>query len=207
MTDRQLRDEVMTLFLAGHETTALTLSWAWYAITQHPEVQRKLQEEVDRVLGDRPCTMDDVPQLKYAEHILLETFRLYPPAYIIGREAIEPCEIGGYPIEKGMTVLMAQWSMHRDPRFWDDPLEFRPERWENDLQKRLPRIVYFPFGGGPRTCIGNTFAMLEATMVLATLIQRFQFTAVPGLTVAPKATFTLKPNQPLRMIVTPRKKS
>jgi cytochrome P450 len=205
MTDKQLRDEAMTLFLAGHETTALTLSWTWYLLATHPEAASKLAEEVDRVLAGRPPTSDDQPQLKYAESIILEAMRLYPPAYVIGREALVDCEIGGYFTPRGMSIMMPQWSVHRDPRFYDDPESFSPERWLGGLAARLPRQAYFPFGGGPRVCIGNGFAMLETILILAVLAQHYRFTILPGLVVPPLPAFTLRPGQGIVSTLTPRK--
>lgn len=201
MTDRQLRDEVMTLFLAGHETTAQMLSWTWRALAQNPRILEKLQNEIEREVGDRPPTPADPARMPYLEQVLLEALRLYPSAYLIGREAIENCEIGGYDIPRGMTIWTCQWTMHRDPRFWDDPLEFRPERWESDPLAKQPRIIYFPFGAGPRVCIGNTFAMLEAGLILITLMQQVRIQLNPGQNIKPIAAFTLRPNGPIRFTV------
>jgi cytochrome P450 len=134
-----------------------------------------------------------LPRLRYAEAAILESMRLYPPAYVLGREAVRDCEVCGYQVPAGMTLLMSQWVLHRDPRFFDRPEEFRPERWAEGLLQRLPKLVYFPFGAGPRQCIGNTFAMMETVLVLATLAQRFRFTLVPGHPVVPWPTFTLRP--------------
>lgn len=193
MTDRQVRDEAMTLFLAGHETTALALSWAWYLLAQHPDAEAKLAAEVREVVGDRDPTVDDCPRLKYAEMVALEAMRLYPPAYVVGREALVDCAIGGYRIPRGTTVLMSQWVVQRDPQYFAEPEQFRPERWGEDALRNLPKFAYFPFGGGPRLCIGNTFAMMELVLVLAVLAQRFHFRLQPGAIVTPQPTFTLRP--------------
>ena len=193
MTDQQLRDEAMTLFLAGHETTALVLSWTWYLLGQHAEVEQRLAEEVRTVLQGRPPTLEDVPRLPYLEQVVLEVMRLYSPAYLIGREALEDCEIGGYRVPRGTTIFMPQWVVHRDPRFFADPESFRPERWTAAFQKQLPKFAYFPFGGGPRLCIGNTFAMTEMVLVLALIAQSYRFTLRPGQVVEPWPTFTLRP--------------
>jgi cytochrome P450 len=193
MTDKQLRDEAMTLFLAGHETTALALSWTWALLGSHPEAEAQLHAEVDAVLAGREPTVDDLPRLRFTEAVLLEALRLYPPAYVIGREAADDCEVAGYPVPRGMTFLMSQWVVHRDERFFEAADQFRPQRWLGDLPHRLPKYAYFPFGGGPRLCIGNTFAMLEAVLVLATLAGRLHFRLAPGHTVAPWPTFTLRP--------------
>jgi cytochrome P450 len=204
MTDRQVRDEAMTLFLAGHETTALTLSWTWYLLARHPQVEVKLLEELGAVLPDRLPVFEDVGKMRYAEAILLEAMRLYPPAYTIGREALEDTTLGGYPVRKGTTVLMSQWVVQRDPRFFDDPDEFRPERWLGDAAKKIPKFAYFPFGGGPRLCVGNTFALMEMALVLATLAPRYRFTVEPGVDVQPVPAFTLHPVPGIPAVITPR---
>src|SRR5467141_561496 len=193
MTDRQLRDEAITLFLAGHETTASTLSWTWWMLAQNPTVEAKLHAELDAVLGDRVPSLDDLPRLAYAGHVITESLRLYPAAWGMARLAVEDHEIAGYPVTKGMGVAMAQWVVHRDPRWYDAPEEFRPERWEDDLLKRLPRFAYFPFGGGPRQCIGNAFALMEASLILATVAQKFLFQLFANHPVAPLASITLRP--------------
>jgi cytochrome P450 len=201
MTDRQLRDEAMTLFLAGHETTALALTWTGYLLAQHPGAAAKLRAELQAVLGGRPPAVADLPRLAYAERVVLESMRLYPPAYAIGREAAAPCEVLGYPVPAGTTVFMSQWVMHRDPRFWHDPEKFDPDRWEGGLAQRLPRFAYFPFGGGPRLCIGNHFAMMEAVLVLATMAQRFRLTLVPGHPVVPWPSMTLRPRHGIQVVL------
>ena len=155
MTDVQLRDEAMTLFLAGHETTALTLSWTWYLLAQHPEVEEKLAAEWANVLGGRLPTPDDIPRLRYTEHVIQEAMRVYPPVYLIGREPVSDVELGGYRVRRGTTVFMSQWVSHRDPKYFDDPEAFRPERWADGLARRLPKYAYYPFGGGPRVCLAT----------------------------------------------------
>ena len=197
MTDQQLRDEAMTLFLAGHETTALALSWGWYLLAQHAEVVKKLEAELSQVLDGRAPTVADLPNLLYTEMVVQEIMRVYPPAYAIGRQSIRPCTIGGYPVPAGATVLMCQWVVHRDPRYFEDPERFYPERWTDDLARRLPRYAYFPFGGGQRVCIGNTFALMELPLVLATIAQRFRFSRPPGPPVLPKPQLTLQPDRPI----------
>jgi cytochrome P450 len=204
MTDRQVRDEAMTLFLAGHETTALALSWAWYLLGQHPEVEAKLAAEVESVVGSRDPTVDDCPRLKYAEMIALEAMRLYPPAYVVGREALADCVVGGFHVPRGTTLLMSQWVMQRDPRYFADPAAFRPERWSDDAARSLPKFAYFPFGGGPRLCIGNTFAMLEMVLALAAIAQRYHFRIPPGTHVNPVPTFTLRPAGGVPAEIVPR---
>jgi len=205
MTDRQLRDETITLFLAGHETTASTLSWTWWLLAQNPAVEKKLHSELDAVLGVRAPTFDDMPKLVYTGHVITESLRLYPAAWGMARLADEDHEIAGYPVAKGMGVAMAQWVVHRDPRWYDAPEEFRPERWENDLMKRLPKFAYFPFGGGPRQCIGNAFALMEAALILATIARKFRLRLVAGHPVVPLASITLRPRHGVRVTLESRK--
>ncbi len=193
MSDRQLRDEVMTMFLAGHETTANLLSWTWYLLARHPQIEARLHSEIDRVLAGRLPTAVDVPQLVCTERVILETLRLYPPAFVIGREAIGPCTLGGYRLAAGTTILMSQWVVHRDGRWHDEPLRFNPDRWAPEIAERLPKYAYFPFGGGPRICIGNRFAMLEAVLLVATMAQQVRFNFQDGPDVVPWPAITLRP--------------
>src|SRR5688572_203426 len=188
MSDKQLRDEAITLLLAGHETTAIALSWTFYLLSRHPEVDAALNRELTRVLGDRAPTPADLPELRYTEHVILESMRLFPPAYGIGREALADCEIGGYHVPAGTTVFMMSYVLHRDPRWFDDPHAFRPERWQDGLAERLPRHAYMPFGGGPRICIGNNFAMMEAVLLLASIARRYKLAAVSNEEVQPFPT-------------------
>ena len=204
MSDTELRDELMTLFLAGHETTALTLSYTFYLLAQNPEVQTALEAELDRVLGERPPTMADVSRLPYTEAVIKESMRLYSPAWTIGREALEDCEIGGFPIKKGSQLLMAQWVVHRDPRFWTDPDRFDPARWGEEKTKNLPRCAYFPFGDGPRVCIGTSFAMMEAVLILAAIAKRFRLELVPGQKLRLVPSITIRPRDGIKMTVHPR---
>jgi cytochrome P450 len=199
MTPKQLRDETMTLFLAGHETTAQTLAWTWYMLAQNPSVEARLQEELRTVLGGKLPEGTDLMRLPYLHAMVNEILRLYPPAYIVARTSIERCQIGGYDFPAGTTFLMSQWVMHRDPRYFEEPDEFRPERWLDGLADRLPAGAYFPFGDGPRRCIGQGFAMLEASLVIATLVQRFRFSLVPGEVVVPEPLVTLRPRNGIRM--------
>jgi cytochrome P450 len=201
MTDRQLRDEAMTLFLAGHDTTSLTLSWGWYLLAQNPDVYDALQAEVCGVLAGRSPTPADLPRLPYTERVVLEIMRLYPAAYMLGRQAVAACELGGYHLPAKATVLMSQWLLHRDARWFTEPERFHPDRWADGLAKRLPKFAYFPFGGGPRQCIGNSFAMMEAVLVLATLAQRCRFTLVPGPPIRPAPGLTLKPSRGIEAVV------
>ena len=204
MTDRQLRDEVMTLFLAGHETTALALSWTWYLLSQHPEAEIKLSTELDTVLGGRSPRVEDLPELKYAEAIVKESMRLYPPAWAFGRQATQDCEIAGYEVPKGRQLYFFPWVTHRDPRYFDNPEEFCPERWADDRAKQLPRYAYFPFSGGPRVCIGSAFAMMESVLVLATVAQKFRLKLAEGQVVEPWPVFTLRPKYGIKMVIEKR---
>jgi cytochrome P450 len=193
MTDRQLRDEVMTLFLAGHETTALALTWAWYLLALNPEAEEKLHAELSEVLNGRAPTVEDLAALRYCEWVVKESMRLYPPAYAVGREAVRDCEVGGYRIPAGMQVFAFQWVVQRDARWFDEPAEFRPERWRDEVASRLPKFAYFPFGGGPRQCIGNSFALMEAVLILATVAQRFRLRLVPEPKVELLPAMSLRP--------------
>ena len=199
MTNRQVRDEVMTLFMAGHETTAVALSWTWYLLAHHPEVDAKLAEELRAVVGDRTPAVTDVPHLTYAAMVITESMRLYPPAYAMGRQAVKPTEVAGHPVAPGLIVILPTWVVHRDPRWWKEPEVFRPERWADDLARRQPRFAYFPFGGGPHQCIGNGFATMEAILLLATIARRFRLTMVPGQRVTPTPYVTLRPEPGPRM--------
>jgi cytochrome P450 len=205
MTDKQLRDEVITLLLAGHETTALALSWSWYLLSQHPEVEAKLLEELQEVLGDRTPMVEDLPHLPYAEMVIKESMRLYPPAWGVSREAIEECEIGGYHLPAGTQLLIVLWAMHRDPRNFQDPEAFNPARWEGGLAKKVPRYAYLPFGAGPRICIGGSFAITEAILLLATIARDFQLELVPEQRrVIPQPSTTLRPRGGIRMYLRKR---
>ncbi len=199
MTPQQLHDETMTLFLAGHETTAQMLTWTWYALSEHPAAEARLHEELRAVLGGRAPEAADFARLPYLQAVMNEVLRLFPPAYIMAREVIETCELGGYEFAPGTTILFSQWVTHRDPRFYDDPDAFRPERWLDGLANRLPPGAYFPFGGGPRRCIGEGFALLEAAIVIASLAQRFRFRLVPGHPVVPEPLVTLRTRHGMRM--------
>lgn len=210
MTDRQLRDEVITLFLAGHETTALTLTYTWYLLSHHPHVLERLQDEVDAVLVDsrgraRAATADDYQDLPYTRAVIEESMRLYPPAWIIGREAVADIEIGGWTIPRGAQVLMPQCVMHRDARWFDRPDDFVPDRWlGGELADRLPRFAYFPFGGGARICIGNHFAMMEAILVVATIAQQFSLVDRSPEPLRTQPSVTLRPATPIEMEVVGR---
>jgi cytochrome P450 len=194
MSDRQLRDEAMTLFLAGHETTALALSWTWFLLATHPEVQTRLAEEVCHLLNGRDPKAEDWPKLTYATQVVQESMRLYPPVYTFGRESIADCELNGFHVPAHTTLLISQWVVHHHPNLYEEPDAFRPERWGEPAVKSLPKFAYFPFGGGPRICIGNTFAMMEMVLALATMVQRSRLTVREGEKVVAQPTFTLRPS-------------
>ena len=201
MTDKQLRDEAVTFLLAGHETTALSLSWALYLISLNPEVEKKLQEELRQVLGGRAPESADMPRLSYTERVIKEAMRLYPPGWAVARTVLKNCEIGGYQLRRGDNVVISQWCMHRDQRFFNDPLKFDPDRWSPERAQSVPKYAYFPFGAGPRGCVGQSFAMMEAILLLATIAQQFQFSVVPDHPVVPMPSVTLRPKHGIRMVL------
>jgi cytochrome P450 len=204
MTDEQLRDEAMTIFLAGHETTANALTWTWYLLSQNPDAETKLHKEIDELLAGRLPTVDDVPRLRYTEMVLAESMRLYPPAWALGRMSLGDCEIGGYQVPRRSLVLMSQYVLHRDARYFPDPLRFDPERWNAAARESRPQFSYFPFGGGPRRCIGEGFAWMEGILLIATLAQRWRMRLVPNHVVALRPVITLRPKFGMRMTVIER---
>jgi cytochrome P450 len=207
MTDRQLRDEMTTLLLAGHETTAVALTFCFYLLALNPEADARLAAELDAVLADKPPVAADIPRLRFTEWVVKETMRLYPPVPSVGREALADCEIDGYHLPKGAQIAVVPWMTHRDKRwFGDDADKFRPERWDNDLAKRLPRCAYYPFVAGPRTCIGMHYAMMEAVLVLATVASRYRLELAPGYTLKLTPSVTLRPRGGLLMILHQRQK-
>ncbi len=207
MSYKQLRDELMTIFLAGHETTANVLSWTLYLLSQHPEVDQNLYKEISDVTHGGSLTPDHFSKLTYTQNIIWESMRLYPPAYVIGRQAVENVEIGGYGLKKGDMVLMSQYVMHRNTAYFDDPDSFNPERFADNFLKTLPPYAYFPFGGGPRVCIGNHFALMEAVLALASIAKKYRLKLASGHhKVRPQPLITLRPKRGLRMIVEDRSK-
>ena len=204
MDAAQVRDEALTLFLAGHETTANALAWSWYLLALHPEIEARFHAELDAVLGDRLPGAQDVVDLPYTRQIFAESMRLYPPAWAVSRRSIEPVSIGGYPVPAGTGVLASQWVAHRDPRFFPDPLAFRPERWTEEFEAGLPKLAYFPFGGGPRLCIGMGFARMEGVLLLATIGRRWRMRLVPGQRIEPHPRITLRPKNGVRVTLTRR---
>jgi cytochrome P450 len=201
LTDAEVRDEVVTLITAGHETTANALNWLWYLLAHNPEVERRLHEEIDRALGGRLPTAADVEHLRYVEMVLLEAMRLYPPAWGIERRALRDQSIGGCVIPAGAVVLMPTFLMNRDERFFPDPLRFDPERFAPEAVAGRPRHAFLLFGAGPRQCIGNAFALIEGVLVASVLAQRWRLRLVPGQVVAAEATVTLRPKGGLPMTV------
>jgi cytochrome P450 len=204
MSDQQLRDEVMNILLAGHETTALALTWTWFLLAKHPEVENRLFTELDQVLNGRTPHAADIPNLPYTDWVLKEALRLYPPVWCLTRVALHDFEVGGYLVPAGSSLSVSQWVMHHDRRYFDEPEAFKPERWENDLARRLPACVYFPFGGGPRRCLGYSFAMTEAVLIIAALASKFRLRLVPGHPVIPWPSITLNPKYGLNMTVSRR---
>ena len=193
MSDRQLRDEVMTIYLAGHETTANALSWVWYLLSKNPDAARKVGEEVAHVLKGRPPSFEDLPALVYTRMVIDETLRLYPPVWIVTRRAVEEDEIGGCSIPEGSRLMLSPYVTHRRPEFWDNPEGFDPERFAPESDNGSQRYAYYPFGGGPRQCIGNNFARMETTLVVSAVMQRYRLDLIPGQEVKAQPRSTLGP--------------
>lgn len=192
MSDKELRDQMMSVFLAGHETTANTLAWTWFLLAQHPEVERKFHQELADVLGGRTPTAADYDKLTYTLQIVQESLRVYPAGWVLTREVDSDVEIGGYQFQKGQTMQLCQFSTHRDPKWFENPDAFIPERFAGDMLKQIPEFAYFPFGGGPRICTGYNFALLEAVLVLATVGQKYKLSLVEGTEVVPLPLVTLR---------------
>jgi len=201
MTDQQLRDEAITLILAGHETTSNALTWAFYLLSRHPDVEARLHAELDAALAGRLPTADDLPALPYTEMVLAETMRLYPPAYAIGRWTLEDHSFGPYEIPRHSIVLTSQWVMHRDARFYPDPERFDPSRWTPEARAARPKFAYFPFGGGNRVCIGEGFAWMEGILILAALAQHWRMRVVPGYRADLWPVITLRPRHGMPMLL------
>ena len=201
MSDTQLRDEVLTLLLAGHETTAVALTWTWFLLAQHPAVEHRLHQELAEVLGGRIPTIGDLPRLAYTRMVVDETLRLYPPVWYFGRKALDADEIGGYHLPAHATFYISPYTMHRHPGFWEHPETFDPQRFTPERSADRPRYAYLPFGGGPRQCIGNNFALTEAHLILAMLAQHYKLQLAPGHPVEVEGLITLRPRQGMKMIV------
>lgn len=206
MSDRELRDELITILLAGHETSAVALSWVWYVLSQYPDVEARLHSEVDRVLGGRVPIVEDLPSLVYTRCVIEETLRLYPPAWVLVRQSKGEDELGGYRLPGGSLVVIYPYVTHRHPSYWQDPERFDPERFSPEYKDCRPQFAYFPFGGGPRQCIGSSFALMEAQLVVATLAQRFSLRLVPDHPVETQPMVTLRPRYGLRMTVQARER-
>lgn len=205
MTEKQLRDEIFTLLMAGHETTANVLGWTAYLLGRHPEVDAKVHAEVRAAMAGRDrLEAADADRLPYTRMAITEAMRLYPPAWFIGRTALEDVVLGGYTVPRGASVLMSQYVMQRDARYFDEPEAYRPERWTREFLDRLPRGAFFPFSAGDRHCIGEGFAWLEALLALGTLVERWRFELVPGQDIRPSPSITLRPNAGIRMKVRAR---
>jgi cytochrome P450 len=204
MSDRQIRDEAITIFLAGHETTAVALSWTFCLLARHPEVEGKLHAELDEVLGDRLPTVEDLPRLDYTRKVLSESMRLFPPAWMIGRQAIADLELCGYDVPAGTVLLLPPFFVQRDERWWPEPRRFDPERFAREEEDTRPRYSYFPFGGGPRLCIGESFAWMEGELLLATIAQRWRPRLAPGYPTGLQPQVTLRPKAGMRMTMEPR---
>ncbi len=201
MTDREVRDACLAVFFAGHETTACLLSWTWYVLATRQDIQDKLLGELNRLAEPSAAA---VTRLPYTEAVLNEVLRLYPPAYAFGRRALRDTTVGDHLVPSGTTVLMSPWAMHRSPRYFENPEQFRPERWQDGLASRLPRFAYFPFSSGPRRCVGSAFATMEATIAIAAILPRFELSST-GASVAPAPSITLRPAGGMHLTVTPRK--
>ena len=203
-TDENLRDEMVTMLLAGHDTTALTLTYTWYLLSEHPEVEARLHAELDEVLGGERPTFDDIGDLTYTEAVLKEAMRLYPPVYTIFREPQVDVRIGGYRIPAGSAIMLSQWAVHRSERYWDSPLEFDPDRWLDERADDRPRFAYFPFGGGSRFCIGKQLSMLEARLILGTVAQQYRLEYEGESPLALRGSLTMHPKEPMTMRVVER---
>jgi len=196
---QSLRDQVITIFLAGYETVANALSWTWYLLSQNPECERRFQDEIDRELRGKTPQFDDIPRLRYVEMVFAESMRLFPPAWAMGRRARQDFRLGDYFLPAKTTVLISQFITHRDARFFPDPLRFEPERFSSEAKARRLKFTYFPFGAGARQCIGESFAWMEGILLLATLAQKWKLKLVPGHLVEPEPLITLRPKYGMRM--------
>jgi cytochrome P450 len=199
MTAQEVRDQVVTIFMAGHETTAVALTWTWYLLSQHPAAEARLQAELRAVLGGRPPKHEDIAKLPYTRMVIEEAMRLYPPAHTLSRAAMGADEVLGKRIPKGATILIVPWLLHRNPKLWENPERFDPERFDPVRVARRHRFAYIPFGAGPRICIGAAFAMAEGMLILATLAQRYRLRLLPGFPVDPQGLITLRPRHGMRM--------
>jgi cytochrome P450 len=206
MSDKQVRDEVMTIFIAGHETTSNALTWTFYLLSQYPNVERKLHDEIELVLENRIPAADDIPKLRYTEMVLSESMRLYPPVWTMGRHFENDYSVGEYTIPAGSSILMSQYVMHHDPRYYEKPEEFNPDRWTDDFKTHLPRFSYFPFGGGIRGCIGEPFAWMEGVLIIATVVQEWSMRLIPSQRIKLDPAITLRSKYGMKMKLSQRRK-
>jgi cytochrome P450 len=214
MSDKQVRDEVMTIFIAGHETTANALTWTFYLLSQNQDIETKLHDEIDSVLGDssgnnignRIPTADDIPKLQYTEKVLRESMRLYPPVWTMGRSVENDYSVGEYIIPAGSSILMSQYVMHHNPRYYEEPNQFNSDRWTEEFKSHLPRFCYFPFGGGIRGCIGEPFAWIEGILIIATIAQKWTMRLLPNQRVKLDPAITLRPRYGMKMKLIQRTK-
>lgn len=204
LSDEQIRDEIVSFLSAGHETTASSLSWLFYLISQHPDVQMKLQQELENLSAEQSLDLANLSKFPYFEKVVKEAMRLYPSAWLMGREAIQDCEVAGYQLRSGSIFLISQWVMHRDPRYFVNPESFNPDRWNEDLSKKLPNYAYFPFGGGTRLCIGKTFAIMEIFLISSFILQRFKLEFPASFSTSPSPAIALYPKQGMKIIVSRR---
>lgn len=204
MTDTQVRDEILTIFLAGYETVANALTWTWYLLSENPEAAERMYAEVDETLGTRTATLADIPNLRYTEMVFAESMRLFPPAWAMGRKSTAPVQLGEYRLPAGTNFFFSQYVIQRSPEFWEEPLAFRPERHTAENKAGRHRFSYFPFGGGRRQCIGESFAWMEGILSLATIAQRWRLQLLPGQTIIPQAKITIRPKFPMKMLLTAR---
>jgi cytochrome P450 len=205
MTDLQVRDEAMTIFLAGYETITNTLTWTWYLISQHPEVEKKFHQELDQVLNGKLPAMEDLPRLPYTQIVITEAMRLYPAAWMIARETLEKCEVGGHPIPAGAVLFMCPFTIHRMAAYYPEPEKFMPERWSAGFKESIPRFAYFPFGGGPRQCIGEAYALMEAQLLMASIGQKWILKKADPVPVRIQANVTIRPKDGMKMLLERRK--
>ena len=202
--DEEIRDQIITFLMAGHETTAVALSWTWYLLSEHPEVEARMLQEIAQVLGGRTPRAEDVIRLEFTSSVLQESMRLYPPVWALIQKPVQAFDLDGYHVKAGTQVMVSQWVTHRDPRYFADPASFLPEIWTAQVSGRPHRCAYFPFGAGPRICIGRTFATMEAILILATIAPKFQFRTAPGYSVTPSPLLTLRPQGGLKMTIAAR---
>jgi cytochrome P450 len=201
MSAEEVRDQVVTIFMAGHETTAQALTWTWYLLSQHPAAEARLHAELAQVLGGRTPRHEDLAKLPYARTVIEESMRLYPPAHTLSRTSVKEDQVSGHRVRPGTTIIIVPWLLHRNPKLWDRPDRFDPERFAPERAASRHRFAYIPFGAGPRICIGAAFAMAEAVLILASIAQRYRFRLKPGFPVEPQALITLRARHGMEMVL------